>query len=210
MKPFLHAILSLSLVASGFGEEPRIVRIVQFYYESEGDLYAVESWIELNEGGRILQKFYDSTARTNREDPSLEQFELAQIEEYVGDLGRVWHPPLGEKPGVLHIPHRQPVEEVLRRLSFIEAYLGPVIRQEEGRVRPGWDQESLAEMKRLLERAGKEGGQGTWTDRFGSTIALQFSAGGKIDWIKNFQNGKPVSKAEVFETEAFPSITDNE
>lgn len=210
MKLILLTLLAFSLVNSGFGQEPRIVRILQFYYEKEGNINAVESWIDPSEGGRILQKFYDATARTNPANLSLEQFELFQIEEYIGDLGRVWHPPLGEEPGVLReIGGRRDVEDTLRRLSLLEAYLGPVIRPAEGRTIQKWDQESLVQMKRMVERAGKEGGEGKWTDQFGFTFALKFTAGGKIEWMKHFRDGKLVLAAEVSESETFPPIVES-
>jgi len=207
MKSILLTLLAFCLVSSDFGQEPRVVRILQFYFKKEGAINAVESWIDLNEGGRILQKFYNATARTNPGNLSLDHFELFQIEEYIGELGRVWHPSLGEEPGVLRkIGGRHTVEDLLRRLCLLEAYLGPVIRSAEGRTNQTWDQESLMQMKRMVERAGKEGGEGKWTDRLGFTFALKYTAGGKIEWMKHFQDGKVVLAAEVSESEGFPPI----
>jgi len=105
---------------------------------------------------------------------------------------------------------RAPVEDTLRRISLVEEYPGRVIKHAESQTRPKWDQQSLVEMKRQLEHAGKEAGQGEWTDRFGFTVSLPFNVEEKIEWMKHFQDERLVFKGEVFESAAFQSIKDSE
>ena len=187
---------------------------MQFYYSDSEVDQAVVSWIDLREGGRIVQKFYDSTDRTNHTNPSLDQFELAQVEDYKGDIFRWWDVPLeGALPAFRKAASRHEIDQTLRRISLAEAYFKPLIAQEETlyreqnrRPRPSWDLQSLGEMKQFLEDPGSSGSSRMWKDRSGFSIEIKANPDGLIEWMKHFYDEELAFSGSVYEVNSFPEL----